>query len=589
MRRVFLIAVLAVSLLPTATLAGTLGMTVDSKDLEVGQTTQVHITVRGGSAGRPVISAPAGLELVQLGVDKDKGVERGRLTITHAYTYTLTATQPGTYTFGPARCDIDGQNKTSATHTITVTEGTGRRSSGRTRNPTRRSSRGEGATGAPAAGQRGGDYYAIATTSDDRPYVGESITYDVEIGSFLRTLGKTSWEQPTFSPLSSEPGVDPAQEERQEILDGRRYRVNTIRLPLFAIEDGTVEIDPAKFTMTVMRRGSGAINVGQEVSFEANGLRVRVRPLPREGRPTGFGGAVGRFGVEASLDQSNLVTGGTATLTVRVVGAGSLRGQELNIRLPDSVKVYDEQPDTRGIITGDGLKTEVIYRKTLVPLQPGTFEIERIELPFFDPDEGAYRTARSQALKLTVTGEPVVDAAVVARSAELTSAKEAVEVLGTDILPLHTGGRMLGDARLRLTSPLVLGLLLLPLLGFGGIAAKAGGQRFAGTEGGRKRARGKAGKEARTAARRAAKDDDGGAAEEALRDYLSARLKRSGAALSATDGPDVVRAAGAPDDLADHLGRILERGEAIRYGGASARGFASTIADWIDDADRSWK
>ena len=71
--------------------------------------------------------------------------------------------------------------------------------------------------------------------------------------------------------------------------------------------------------------------------------------------------------------------------------------------------------------------------------------------------------------------------------------------------------------------------------------------------------------------------------------YLTARLKRSGAALSATDAPGVVRAAGAPDDLADHLGRLLEQGEAVRYGGASGAGIADAIAAWIDDADRSWK
>lgn len=573
-------------LLPTAAVAGTLGMTVDNTELEVGQTTQVRIEIRGGSASRPVLSAPSGLELAQLAVIKDQSVERGRLTVTHSYTYTLTATREGTYTFGPARADIDGQSKVSATHTITVSASTGR---ARTRAPRRSSRGGDAAVGAPAAGTRGGDYYAIASISDDRPFVGQSITYDVEIGSFLRTIGKTSWEQPSFSPLSAEPAVEPEQDERQEILDGRRYTVNTIRIPLFAIEEGTVEIDPAKFSMTVVRRGTGAISRGQEVNFEANGTQVRVRPLPRQGRPADFGGAVGRFGVEASLDPANVVTGGTTTLTVRVVGAGSLRGQELDIRLPDSVNVYDEQPQTRAIITSDGLKTEVIYRKTLVPLQPGTFDIERIELPFFDPDQEAYRTARSAPLKLTVTGEAIVDAAVVARSAELTSAKEKIEVLGTDILPLHTGERMLGEGRLRLTSPLVLGLLLLPLLGFGGLAARAGGQRFAGTEGGRKRARAKDGKGARAAARAATRDDDAAAAEEALRAYLTARLKRSGAALSATDAPGVVRAAGAPDDLADHLGRLLEQGEAVRYGGASGAGIADAIAAWIDDADRSWK
>ncbi len=576
-------------LLPATAIAGTIGMTVDKTELSIGEVATVVIEVRGGSASRPTISAPAGLELVQAGGGKKQEVVRGRLQITHRYTFTLTGTQVGTYTFGPARAEIDGQAKASATYTIEVTEGGGGRSRSSSSSSSRRSRGTDASVGAASPGKRGGDYYAIANVSDDRPYVGESLTYEVEIGSFLRTLGGINWEQPSFAPLSAEPGVKPLQDERQEILDGRRYTVNTISIPLFAIEDASVDIEPAEFTMTVARRGTGLIARGQEVEFASNGVRVRVRPLPAKGRPDDFAGAVGRFRLEASLDETSIETGGTTTLTVRVRGAGSLRGQELAIELPDSIRVYDEEPDVRTGLTSDGLMSEVTYRKALVPLEPGQFDIGRVQLSYFNPDAGRYETTRSDPVRLVVSGEPVVDAAVVARSSSLTAAKEQVEVLGADILPLHAGARMLGDGRIRLTSPLVLALLVLPLLGFGGLATRAGGRRLAGTEGGRRRARGKAAKAARSDADRAAKHDDVAAAEDALRAYLTARLERSGAALSGSDAPAVVTAAGAPPDLADHLGRLLHQSEARRYGGGSGAGLADAIADWIRDADRSWR
>jgi hypothetical protein len=588
MRRLLRLTLLVALSLPAAALAGTIGMTLSRTELAVGQTTQVQIELRGGSVSRPKISAPPGLALVELAVFKDSAVQRGRVTVVHRYTYKLTAVQVGTWSFGPARASIDGQTKISATHQITVTEGTGQPPR---RSPLGRVSRGSDAASGPALpGQRGGDYYAVASISDDRPYVGESILYEVEIGSFLRTLGRTNWEQPSFSPLSAEPGVEPEQDERQEILDGgRRYTIKTIQIPLFAVEEGRVDIDPASFTMTVARRNNRLITRGHEVTFDANAVQLRVRPLPTEGRPASFEGPVGRFSIKASLDQTQLETGSTATLTVRVLGAGSLRGQELPITLPDSIRVYDEQPQVRAGITSDGITTEVIFRKALVPLEPGTFDLERIELVYFDPGDGKYKVVRSDPLRLTVTGDPIVDAAVVARSAELIAGKERVEVLGIDIYPIHPGARMRGDSRLRLSSPLVLGLLLLPLIGFGGLAARVGGRHFAGTEGGVRRSRSRAAREARGVAREAAKTDDIEGAEEALRSYLTARLDRPGAALSPADAPDAVRSAGAPNDLAEHLGRILGRCEALRYGGVPGPDLASTIIDWLDDAARSWR
>jgi len=586
-RRLALRALVAALLVPAAAAAGTIRATLESKTLKVGQATSLSVEIRAGSAGRPSLNAPAGLAVQQIAVVKDQGMERGRLVVIHQYVYRITALEPGTWSLGPVKAELDGQSKASETYEIEVSaRASGTSRSSRTGRTSRDRSRRGGQSGA-----RGGDYYAIASISEDTPYIGQSVVYEVEIGraSSLRTMGRDQWTAPDWPPLSLEPGVDIDSDSRQAIIESRRYTVSTIRVPLFPLETERVEIAPSEFEMTVVRRGRGLVSRGQELKFGSNGVVVRARTLPTAGRPDDFGGLVGLFGLEASVDRARLETGETATLSVRVQGRGALRGHTPQVQVPDGLKLYAEQPDGGPrLVPGEGVLTDMVFRFAVVPLEPGTWEVPAIDLVFFDPDRKEYRRASTQAVTLTVTGEPIVDSAVVARSASLTTAREEVEVLGADILPLHDGARMLGDRRASVGSPLVLALLLLPLIGFGGLAARASGQRFAGTAGGQRRARGRAARDARADARKAAKEGDAAAAERALRAWLSARLERSGGALSPDDGEAVLLAAGAPPEVAGGLGTLLTRIEAVRYGGASGSGLEDEIATWLEQAARRW-
>ena len=168
---------------------------------------------------------------------------------------------------------------------------------------------------------------------------------------------------------------------------------------------------------------------------------------------------------------------------------------------------------------------------------------------------------------MTVTGEAVNDPTV-ARSEGLAASKEKVEILGSDILPLRTGDRLLGSQIVGLSSPLVLALLLLPLLGFGGVAVSQTRSRAADSDRGRRAARGKEAKAAEKEAKAAGSAGDADGAEKAMRAWLSARMKRSGASLSAGgEAKDALLAEGAHSELAARLDELLARIE-----GGSLRG-----------------
>ena len=293
-------------------------------------------------------------------------------------------------------------------------------------------------------------------------------------------------------------------------------------MPLFAIEAGEVKLEPARFSMTLVR-GRGFFGAAEQVPFDSNDVQLRVRPLPKSGRPTNFTGAVGNYSIHAQLDLRRLAAGEAATLKVMVEGTGALRGEPLTIPPTEGIRSYDEAPTIEAVLKDDGVRSRATYSTTLVPLTPGTYEIPAIEFSFFEPDEERYRSVRTRPLSLEVTGEAVTDPAVITRSAALGQAKEEVEILGVDILPLHTGARMRSNQHLSPTAPWFLVLLLLPFFGFVGSLTQARRQRFAGTDAGQERKRRVAAKAAAKAGAQAGQAGDLAETERALRAFLTAQ------------------------------------------------------------------
>lgn len=136
----------------------------------------------------------------------------------------------------------------------------------------------------------------------------------------------------------------------------------------------------------------------RDASTEGSPLLLDVRPLPTDGRPDDFLGAVGRFQVEATLDRDVVEDGETLGLRLRVTGDGDL-GAFGAPRL-DSLAGFDvvgrlERPEADARV--------LVYE--LAPRVVGAVEVPAVAFPYFDPTgEGAWRVARTAPLPVTVRG-----------------------------------------------------------------------------------------------------------------------------------------------------------------------------------------
>ncbi|MCG3133952.1 MAG: hypothetical protein HMLKMBBP_01221 [Planctomycetes bacterium] len=134
----------------------------------------------------------------------------------------------------------------------------------------------------------------------------------------------------------------------------------------------------------------------REVVVEGAAAAVDVRPLPDTGRPPDFGGAVGRFTVEAHAFPRAAGIGETVRVTAMIEGEGDVSGFAAP-RTPagrgfDVLGVADDRTSPRRTIVWD-----------VAPTTAGELRMA-VVLPTFDPTADAWREVRGECEAVTVAG-----------------------------------------------------------------------------------------------------------------------------------------------------------------------------------------
>lgn len=246
----------------------------------------------------------------------------------------------------------------------------------------------------------------------------------------------------------------PSIQFSEEIINGVVYkRALLASHALFPIKPGTAVIDEYKIKSRVRMpsQSFGGFGFGQAYEYTKSSARVKinVKPLPVEGRPSDFSGAVGQFDVNASVENQNILVNQPFSLKVRFEGTGNAKLIELPaIQWPKSVEVYDTKSDAKFFKNGRSYKE---FEVLLIPREEGELRIPPISVGTFDPQAKKYVNRQTQEIVLQVAPNPNAPSGNVATvgGAGNSSAKEAPSAAPTNTL----SGKVLPDLILTWDSP----------------------------------------------------------------------------------------------------------------------------------------
>jgi hypothetical protein len=140
-------------------------------------------------------------------------------------------------------------------------------------------------------------------------------------------------------------------------------------------------------------------------------MTLEILPLPTEGQPSNFTGAVGKgFSIEASTNRSVVRVGDPISLEVTIRGDGNLESLESPIQSENEALSADlfQLPDepTSGTFTGKSKQFKIPIRVKSESVQ----QLPALPFAWFDPETETYETAFSKPIALQVMKAQVVSA-----------------------------------------------------------------------------------------------------------------------------------------------------------------------------------
>ena len=432
----------------------------------------------------------------------------------------------------------------------------------------------------------------LATPTES--WVGEPVTLtlqiwlkqyrDPELGVALEGTGMwglideaaSNWGifQETLDAMSQERKAPRGREIDRDGIPYFLFEISVVRHPVKpgTLNSGAVQViyqhpTGLKVERDFFGRREVAMTGSRPILVKPEQPSVRIRPLPTEGRPAGFTGAVGRFRVRSFASPTEVAVGDPITLVLEVTDiSGSTAVDLANLRPPnlrlDSALDGFRVPDTptTGVTNG---RTKV-FTETLRPERDDLQEIPGIAFASFDPELDRYLVERTDPIPLVVSPSERLDLATTVMGTGDAGGPTATRLTTTSgVLRSNRSidDAIIGHVPLPLGWPMIATFSLPPSLFAIATVARLRRRHLASNPHLIRAST------ARSNALARLEENDGVAdrVHHALCGIVAARLHRTDATMTTQETVAAARAGGLADEDQTELAAILSSAEAARY------------------------
>ena len=378
----------------------------------------------------------------------------GKVSKENSYTYYLRAKKLGLFTIGSASIRVNGKQYRSSTTSIQVLKSSPKNSTNNT----------------PLAKAKENVFLELEL-SNPNPYVGEQIiaTYNLYFNQDIRNPDPL--EMPTYNGFWHEDydlGDNyPVKNIRK---NGKSFQVAILKKSvLIPQRSGSLDIASMDLEVPVAiptnqrdffgRTRSRMVNI----ICSSGNKTLKVKPLPSDGKPSNFSGAVGEFQYTTKLDRDSIQTNESVTLSMRVSGTGNLRMLDLpTFDIPNDLEAYEPKYKESIKLQNQGLTGFKRVEYLLIPRNRGAYKVSSGNFNYFNPRTKKYITINRPSYTLTVNGDTSSTTGTFVLN---NITKEDVSYIGKDILYIKTSLKDLKKSnKLFFGSYAFMILLLIPIL-----------------------------------------------------------------------------------------------------------------------------
>jgi len=408
---------LGFAVVPPLQAAVEVSATLNPKSFPIDRAAALNIKVKGVRSFKPVMPEVDGLLFHQRGKSTQMEFINGAYAASVTLTYLVQADRVGRFNI-PA-IQINTNEGIATTNPVSFTVIASQVA------PVAQQGK---SAGSSTARLRSGDAEKLAflrvQPAKEQSYTGEIVPVQIKVyfrdglKANLNSLPQLHGEGYILQQLAREPV------QTRELIENIPYAVLTWDSALSGIKEGehtlSVEI-AATLLLPEQHRGSPFGNTAfndpffnnffssyreKDVQVASPPLQLAVLPLPKEGKPDDFNGAIGNFRLSVTASPVDIVPGDPITLIMTVSGEGNFdRVQAPTISTEKGWKTYT--PSSEFLKDGGPGQGKKVFEQALVARDSSLSEIPPILFSYFDPAAAAYKTLKTEPIALTINGGKV--------------------------------------------------------------------------------------------------------------------------------------------------------------------------------------
>lgn len=418
-------------------------VSLDRDYVSLGQSVQLGLTFQGvQSMPAPDISNLDGLEVRYLGPSTMMTVINGHVSSSITHMYMIKPLKTGKFQIGPFSFNYKGDTYTSGSASLDVSESQAQPPVTAQRQPQ-----------APLSAEQlnlNDRIFLVLKLSKNRAYVNEIVPVTVKL--YVNRLNVRDIQLPTFAQEGFSKAEFKEPKQYREVLGGMTYDVLEFNTSIFATRPGDYRLGPANIKCTVMvqkraRRPSSVDDFFSGGSpddaffddffnrFERYPMDVKsqdtpltIMPLPSDGRPADFSGAIGDFQFLYNADPKKVKAGDPITVTMEINGAGNFN----TVLMPTlgstaNFKTYEPQVKTE--------EQSKRFAEVMIPENDKVTAIPKATFNYFDPNRGTYKTITQGPIPIQVEkGKEEAPAQVIGPVSAAVAKAPSEEKLTRDII-----------------------------------------------------------------------------------------------------------------------------------------------------------
>ncbi len=432
-----IILLIVLSLTAPTSAAPKVSASLSSATISVGESVDLEVSIQGDArAEQPAAPTVEGLQYNGTSQSTQMSIIGSDVTHRTTYTFRYVGRKEGKFSIPAISVDVSGQQVNTEPLALTVTAG--------------------------AQVKSAGDIaFAVIEPVKKTLFVGEDV--GVEIRGYLdASVRWNALDKPQFTADGFNMREILVGKQSEQELSGKRYVTVVYRTVVTPTKAGKLKLGEVKLRAQYSSPrqnnrydpfpGFGRM---QEMEIVAPAIEFDVKPLPIDGRPKDFAGAIGQFTFEGTGSPARVKIGEPITMNLIIKGQGNFA----RITVPplaeaDGWNAYDSEDN---FTPTDQLQMSGVKTFKL-PVSPTAVKATMpvFAFTFFDSSAEKYVTLKNAATPLVVEGTPAVVAPAV------TAVTPAPEVK-PDLLPNLPALGVVGKLGQSLTPSLLFGAILAPL------------------------------------------------------------------------------------------------------------------------------